>query len=78
MNMYNAAPRPLPKSLRFWLERWFRSQSYMERKYCKTGHNLVYVPGYTPSNGWYECPECGATDLDKLKINYDKYRWYNF
>ncbi len=75
LRVFNCAPR---LKLSYWFERLIFSKSYLQAKYCKQGHGLAYSHGYNPENGHYECPDCGATDLDDLIVNYKTYPWYNF
>jgi hypothetical protein len=60
------------------LEKCFFGREYMQDKYCKLEHKIGYVPGHTASNGHYQCANCGLTDLEGLKVNYEKYPWYEF
>jgi hypothetical protein len=76
--IFNATPRVKISPLRLWLEKCFFGRKFLQDKYCKDGHGLVYRAGYTWTNGCFECPECGATDLDELKVDYERYKIYDF
>ena len=71
-------PRLSPNKILLFFEKLFFSREYLQAKYCKRSHGLAYVPGYTASNGWFECPECGTDDLHGLEVDYDEYPWWSF
>jgi hypothetical protein len=67
---YNCKPRRVRA---WWWERLLivlsgspKVKSFFKKKYCKDGHGLGKV-----QNWFYECPDCGATDLDELVVDYD-------
>jgi hypothetical protein len=75
---FNCAPRNVSHGFIYWFSWLVLGREYVKQKYCSENHGLGYMAGYSPENGNYVCPECGETDLDGLKVDYDKHPWSSF